>query len=416
MFPLLAVCMILRGQFLLGDHGERNHEQSTPQHLLWVADLRTAGYPGTVRSLPDIRLSFLTKDLLLVTFWSVENQDNPPSSPLRDLFLHAMVFDVSQGAILSKVDWHFSESQWFALYPAHGGRFFFRLGKKLYLTTPDLAISKEFELPSSGKPGEDWFVEESASRKTLIIENTFLDGFETKRMDAVSVERGIEHYRYRSQRRRRLYYALDTNDLTERARWEDIHPFKSASDNLLAVTGWPADEWPLGDQVYVNAVGKALWRAIYRRPLKMFPGHPALLTDQLLVLAGDGVKLLTTDGEVLFADRQFSRNDLIGPDPLTAQDASRFAVVVSKQRTPFLSDFSFDVSSRLIVYDVGLRARICDFALRYPVHWGMSWLGQHAALSPSGSLLAYTSDGKIEVYELPSKPSAPPTDRRADPN
>ncbi len=413
MFPLLAVCTIFCGQILLGDQGERKHEQSPKQHPLWVTDLRTAGCPSAVRSLPNVRLAFLTEDLLLVTFWGVQSREDLPLSPNRQLFLHAMVFDVPNGAIRSKVNWPFSESEWFALFPGDGGRFLFRLGKKLYLSTADLTTLKEFELPSSGKPGEDWTVKESASRKTLIVENTFLDGFETKRMDSVTVERGLQHYSYRSPRRRRVYYALNTSDLTERARWEDIHPFKSASDNSLAVAGWPEDDWPLGDQIYINAIGKSLWRAIYHRPLKMFPGHPTLLSDQLLVVAGDGVKLLSTNGKVLFADRRFSRNDLIGPDPLIAQDASRFAVVVTKERTPFLSDFSFDVSSRLIVYDVESRTRVYDFALQHPVHWAMDWLGQHAGLSPSGSHLAYTSDGKIEVYELPNLPSLPP---EASPN
>jgi len=375
---------------------------------IWRVDLRPKGYIENIGRRPrfasDTRISFISDDLLIASFWTETTPDGctwKEKSPPDACRLHAVEVEVGTGRIRSTHEWSFPFREGF-IYPTGRGSFVLSGENELDLYSSNFEELKKVSLPSA-EPGLPMlFVNVSPSGKTLLADwtSSSMPPQPVGSKRARTAQRQIPH---------QMNAIFETADMKELRRWDERFFAQSISDNLLvASTGF--------DFFFLSRPGFLISRFDERgwQDLNV-TGHWFLTTVKLLddqhvvVQERNRVTVLNTNGVSLFEDTNFRKRHYLSGNPVTSADGLRFAAAVWVDSPHPFWVSPVGIQTELLVYDVPHHGRIYSRPLDAATHVGKLWVFHDFALSLDGALLAHTADGFVELYRLPSNKSVDPT-------
>lgn len=375
---------------------------------IWRVDLRPNGYIAKTgrrpRSASDTRISFISEDLLLVSFWTdiipggCKWKEKPRPDGCR---LHALEMEVGTGRIASTHEWSVPFREGF-IYPNGRSGFVLSRGNELDLYSSKFAELNKLSLPAAGPWLRMVSVHVSPSGKTLLA-----DWIPSDTLPKPAGRKG--------DARRILLVPDQTNaifetaDLKELRRWDEGLLAQSISDNLVVARSGVDFFPPSRPELLIGRFDERGWRHLYTTENYLdYLSTPAKLLDDghIVVQERNRIEVLNTEGANLFEDANFQKRQYLSGDPIASADGRRFGIGVWVDSRHSLRTSAVSVQTALMIYDVPSRSRFYTLPLESATRAGRLWAPHDFALSPDGSLLAHTADGFVELFHLPPNKSA----------
>jgi len=294
--------------------------------------------------------------------------------------LRAVFLDTATGSLQHTQDWPTDPNMDSELLPTYDGKFIARAGDRLTLYSPAFEPLREFTLPwrfpwkgNTERKNKWWDVRTSPTGRFLFLN-----------------DRAFEESHW---------FRLDSDTFEELDAWEQ--EFRSAShipvgDTVLAIE--QTDDPPL--PIRVRTIGQP-WREL--DPLRdVYIKRPAAFLDDrtLVVEVTGGMVVLSTAGEVLFAERfpDEYRKGFVWTWLRTPREGRR--IVVSLIKFPGRGRIRYYRSVLVIVYDLSSRSRIFTVEFNpFPDKKVYDF-----AVSPDGQWLGVMVGSEVRVYRLPAAP------------
>jgi len=287
--------------------------------------------------------------------------------PLR---LRAVFLDAITGKVTGTHDWP-TDSRYASIVAARDGGFVTQRGTHLSSYSKDLVELGTLDLPPTKEIG--WSPHSSLSGKNIVFIDTNL-----------LTRAGVR------------WIWVETDNLKVVRSWEEPQSgWVDISDKWIAMTAcvWFYDCKPF---VEIRSLGTD-WKSIVR-PLPPQKPHPAFVTDDLLFLFGQPIKLIRTDGEVE------SVEDLSFEGcwwSLVVRSAGQGRAIMPscklEGKIAALDIGGTDVLKKFLVFDAPFHALSYTLDIKGPTIRDITQL----AISPDGLTLALLNDGFVEIFRLP---------------
>jgi hypothetical protein len=351
------------------------HETVIPK---WRTDLRSAiesvplgevfGRVREYKALPRTSLWFTNNNTIVTTL--VTREDKPGlssrdgSDSTLSLRLRPVLLSAATGKVIAIPDWPIN-SRDAGIVVAHDGRFIVQAGGELTLYAPDLRPLKTLKLPP---PAEgDWIAHPSFTGKNVL----FLP----------------------SGHRTGSWLWLETDTLQILHSWEDTQTgdVAIADDRIAMVTcTWVHNCHP---EVEVRGISTD-WTTIA-------PGYPQsspqFISDDMVFVSGNPMRLIRTDGKVVFVEDKLTEGCWWGR-AFPSADAERFVVpsCAVKGAVATLDIGGRTVLKKIFLYDSS-HQKSYTVELQGPTIKNLTLF----AVSPDGLQLAILNDNSVEVIQLP---------------
>lgn len=376
-------------------------ETITPE---WRTDLRPAVGPDPVRLIvgnrpeiqgkPQSSLWFIDNNKVVATFVTRENEARPAVSrrnsldsslPLR---LRAILLDANTGLIAATVTWP-TESRGSRIVGVHDGKFVTLRGSELTLYAGDFSALRETRLPPLLGP-LGWLPHASPTGKNILFSSAEL--------------------------RKGSWIWVETDTLKTLSSWEDIPSgiLTISDENIATSTCWWGQECrstivTANDASACIAVGPKCEPKIQIRGLstdwktiavgEMYLG-PQFVNDDLIFLPGNTIKVIRTDGTVLFEETRGRGSwGCWGSRALSSADGRRFVIPSCqvKGASATLDIGGHSVLSQFLIFDVSPQIRMQALDVKgAKIQDDIDF-----AISPDGSKIAILSNEFVQVFQLP---------------
>ena len=370
---------------------ERSDEQR-PKAVgepIWSLDLRSLGYQQPLRRNHEAHdfvraepLWFLRDSVLVFTYITSEvipalqHRDDP--NRVLPFKLHAIFLDSLTGKVLRTHDWYV-ESQSAGIVSRDDGTFLLFTASRLSLYSSDLELLKELLLPLRSEVGDLSRMFSSPNGRSVLLDY--------------------------NNRKEHTYKWINTDNMQLVDLTLNRFLVATSISSQEMVNSW-AGSPPLVDVLEIRKPDGP-WRTICRAAFGC-GGIPRFTdSNELLALTGRSeFKIIRTDGKEMFRQEFPYGIEGVGTFPPASQlsGGGRFAVTIFTQKggAPSLDIWGRSVPLRVMVLDTS------NFRWDYVLDCKKHRIRQISglALSRGGSLLALTTNGIVQLYSLPTSPSA----------
>lgn len=321
------------------------------------------------KALPRTSLWFTDNNTLVATFVIREGKGDLSSRDSVDttlpLRLRLVFIDATSGQVLTTPDWP-TDSRDAGVIAVRDGRFVTQRGSELTLYTPDLKPLKKLKLPRLTEG--DWIAHTSPTGKNILF--------------------------IPSGHRTGSWLWLETDTMQIIHSWEDKQTgdVTVADDKVAMITC----TWSHECEPHIRVRGTTTdWKTIA-------PGsrqsYPQFVNEDMLLLSGSPIKLIQTDGSVVFAEDLPLEGCWWGRVSASS-GGQRFVVPRCAGKGAIAA---LDVGQRaelkeILVYDSPSQERSYTLDLKGPTIKDLALL----AVSPDGLRLAILNGDSVEVLQLP---------------
>lgn len=361
-------------------------ENRKPLPLLWRADLRgsiggaplgiVVGRGRETQGKPHSSLVFLDGGTIAVTFVTQERVSARPELTKRDdlssdlpLRLQAILLDASDGRIKDITSWP-SESRYASIVSTHDGMFVTERGDVLTLYSKDLTELKRLQLPPTKDIG--WQGYSSPTGRRLL--------FVPAGLATTSVAW--------------IWVNADTLEVVR--SWEGPrNGWVGIADNEIAMTTCVWD-YSCQPSVVIKKP-EAVWQTVSSLSKRDKP-HPRFANENTLMLVGEQMRLVQTNGEVIFEKIGLGGGCGWGA-AAQSQDERRLAVpsCKSKGKITALDIGGDEFIKKILVFDAPFQGLSYELDIDPLKAEGETLF----AISPDGRRLAILNLETIRVFELP---------------
>src|SRR5208282_3834017 len=325
----------------------------------------------------EVKVQFLDDQRLALSWLTPDETPTHVIDPAKVLsHLHLSIVDARNGQQLLSHEWWCTAAGVNLAYTA-SGQWLLSIGESVTLYSP--SFDKLRDLQNVGTQPSHTFVSPSG--------RTFLS-YLTYPRDSSSAE------------------LRDSDTFAILDSWNDTRLEKaliSYSDSfVLAQISHPGRP----QQLYIREIGGS-WKP-YLPPIRE-PQSARIFADNDTLVSRLGHELIaeTVRGTQLFSSTLPNEANLLSSSSATSRGGERFAVILGRLRglrAEGLDMYPFYSDDRVIVYSIPQRGAIFSVKVKgespWP-HWSSDPVWNRIALSPSGLLLAISSNEGVRVYALP---------------
>jgi hypothetical protein len=387
----MSFWVILLTQSSLGLGRKRNVETaSAPDGPVWRVDLRSVGFTGFVPNgeqwglhLKPNPLCFTDNNVLVAAFITREkvttlarrNEQNEPL-PLR---LHGVFLNTEIGKVRNTKEWFITRPRG-GIIAAGDGKFAVLTPAMIALYSSRLEPLKEFKLTSE-QQSNLWDFRPSPSGKSIVAE----------------YHNPAAYFEW-----------VDTNSLIPRPTSIPVVAFSISDDDVVIKRSTYVKSKGFLSEILIRAADGS-WSPICRvLNGGACGGEPHFLSnDVLAVVSPHDLNILPKTGGEALIKASFRQDEWLGRSLYPSADGKRFAVTVwaHKGGNTLLDIDYHSLLKRIVIYDLSRRQAVYTVDAKQEKIKDVSGV----ALSPDGSLMAILVDGTVQVYELPSGPTAHPS-------